>query len=172
MERTTIDIWVGIFVALGAAALLALAMKVGNLTSSSIGETYGVTAAFDNIGGLKPRAPVKSAGVVVGRVDAINFDSKTYKAIVDIKIDKRYQFSTDTIASILTAGLLGDQYIGLEVGGEPETLKEGDKIEMVQDALVLEKLIGQFLTSKSSESSPSSTPTEPTATLASPTSVE
>ena len=151
MDRTTIDLWVGIFVALGLAALLGLAMKVGNLTSSKIGDTYSVTAAFENIGSLKPHAPVKSAGVVVGRVDNINFDSKTFEAIVTINIDKRYGFPKDTFANIYTAGLLGEQYLGLEAGGDEDTLKNGDKITHTQDAVVLEKMISQFLYSKASE---------------------
>ncbi|HSI43245.1 MAG TPA: outer membrane lipid asymmetry maintenance protein MlaD [Methylotenera sp.] len=151
MDRTTIDLWVGIFVALGLAALLGLAMKVGNLTSSKIGDTYTVTAAFENIGSLKPHAPVKSAGVVVGRVDNINFDSKTFEAIVTINIDKRYDFPKDTFANIYTAGLLGEQYLGLEAGGDEDTLKNGDKITHTQDAVVLEKMISQFLYSKASE---------------------
>lgn len=151
MERTTIDLWVGIFVALGVAALLGLAMKVGNLTSSNIGETYTVTAAFENIGGLKPRAPVKSAGVVVGRVGDITFDSKTYEAVVSLNVDKRYNFPTDTFANIYTAGLLGEQYVGLEAGGDEVNLKNGDKISQTQDAVVLEKMISQFLYNKASE---------------------
>lgn len=152
MERTTIDLWVGIFAAAGAAALLGLAMKVGNLTSSDIGETYTVTAAFENIGGLKPRAPVKSAGVVVGRVDAIQFDTETYEAKVTLKIDKRYPFPKDTFANIYTAGLLGEQYVGLEAGGDEASLQNGDKITHTQDAVVLEKMISQFLYNKASES--------------------
>jgi phospholipid/cholesterol/gamma-HCH transport system substrate-binding protein len=151
VERTKIDLWVGIFVALGVAALLGLAMKVGNLTSSKLGNTYTVNAAFENVGGLKPNAPVKSAGVVVGRVGEIKFDSKTYEAIVSIRIDERYAFPTDTFANIYTAGLLGEQYIGLEAGGAEETLKSGDKIAQTQDAVVLEKMISQFLYSKASE---------------------
>lgn len=151
MERTKIDLWVGIFVALGVAALLGLAMKVGNLTSSKIGETYTLKAAFENVGGLKPNAPVKSAGVVVGRVGNIKFDGKSYEAIVSIKIDERYSFPTDTFANIYTAGLLGEQYIGLEAGGEEEMLKNGDKIAQTQDAVVLEKMISQFLYNKASE---------------------
>ena len=151
MERTTIDLWVGIFVALGVAALLGLAMKVGNLTSSNIGETYTVTAAFENIGGLKPRAPVKSAGVVVGRVGDIKFDPATYEAVVSLNVDKRYNFPKDTFANIYTAGLLGEQYIGLEAGGDEATLKNGDKIMKTQDAVVLEKMISQFLFNKASE---------------------
>jgi len=151
MERTTVDLWVGVFVALGVAALLGLAMKVGNLTTSSIGETYTVNAAFENIGGLKPRAPVKSAGVVVGRVDSIRFDTETYEAIVSLNLDKRFNFPTDTFANIYTAGLLGEQYIGLEAGGELESLAHGDKIAHTQDAVVLEKMISQFLYNKASE---------------------
>lgn len=158
MERTTIDLWVGVFVALGLAAIFGLALKVGNLTSSNVGETYMVTAGFENIGGLKPHAPVKSAGVVIGRVDGIVFDSKSYEAKVTIKIDKRYQFPTDTFANIYTAGLLGEQYIGLEAGGEEVQLKNGDKITHTQDAVVLEKMISQFLYNKASDTkSPEST---------------
>jgi len=151
VDRTTIDLWVGVFVALGVAALLGLAMKVGNLTSSKIGDTYSVSAAFENIGGLKPNAPVKSAGVLVGRVADISFDSKAYEALVTIKIDKRYEFPKDTFANIYTAGLLGEQYIGLEAGGEDDILKNGDKITQTQDAVVLEKMISQFLYSKASD---------------------
>jgi phospholipid/cholesterol/gamma-HCH transport system substrate-binding protein len=151
MERTTIDLWVGIFAVLGVAALMGLALKVGNLTSSGIGETYSVTAVFENVGGLKPRAPVKSAGVVVGRVDGIKFDIKTFEAIVTLKVDERFPFPTDTFANIYTAGLLGEQYIGLEAGGDTETLKNGDKIAHTQDAVVLEKMISQFLYNKASE---------------------
>lgn len=165
MERTTIDLWVGIFVALGVAALLGLAMKVGNLTTSNIGETYTVEAAFENIGGLKPRAPVKSAGVVVGRVEGIRFDSATYEAIVSLNVDKSYQFPADTFANIYTAGLLGEQYIGLEAGGDEEVLKNGDKIAHTQDAVVLEKMISQFLYNKASEPAPATTaPAESTKT--------
>ena len=151
MERTTIDLWVGVFVALGIAAIFGLALKVGNLTSSSIGETYTVTAAFENIGGLKPHAPVKSAGVVIGRVDGIVFDTKDYEAKVTIKLDKRYQFPVDTFANIYTAGLLGEQYVGLEAGGDEVVLKNGDKISHTQDAVVLEKMISQFLYNKASD---------------------
>jgi len=151
VDRTKIDLWVGVFVALGMVALLGLAMKVGNLTSGKIGETYSVTAAFENVGSLKPHAPVKSAGVAVGRVDSIAFNSKTYEAVVTIKIDKRYNFPKDTFANIYTAGLLGEQYVGLEAGGDEEVLKNGDKIAKTQDAVVLEKMISQFLFSKASE---------------------
>lgn len=151
MERATIDLWVGIFVALGFAALLGLAMKVGNLTSSDVGDTYMVSAYFENIGGLKVRAPVKSAGVVIGRVDEIKFDDDKKEALVTLHIDTRYHFDTDTNASILTSGLLGEQYVGLEAGGEEKMLKDGDKIKMTQGAVVLEKLISQFLYNKASE---------------------
>ena len=151
MERTTIDLWVGIFAAAGIAAIMGLAMKVGNLTSTDVGETYTVTASFDNIGGLKSRAPVKSAGVVVGRVASIKFDTNTYTAQVILELDKRYPFPKDTFANIYTAGLLGEQYLGLEAGGEEDMLKNGDKITQTQDAVVLEKMISQFLYSKASE---------------------
>jgi phospholipid/cholesterol/gamma-HCH transport system substrate-binding protein len=154
VDRTTIDLWVGVFVALGVAALLGLAMKVGNLTSNKLGDTYNVSAAFENIGGLKPNAPVKSAGVVVGRVADISFDSKTYEAVVTIRIDKRFEFPKDTFANIYTAGLLGEQYLGLEAGGEDDVLKNGDRITQTQDAVVLEKMISQFLYSKASEADP------------------
>jgi phospholipid/cholesterol/gamma-HCH transport system substrate-binding protein len=151
VDRTTLDLWVGIFVAIGVAALFGLAMKVGNLTSSKIGPTYTVTAAFDNVGSLKPHAPIKSAGVVVGRVDNIVFNSETYEAVVTLNIDERYAFPIDTFANIYTAGLLGEQYIGLEAGGNEMVLKNGDKIDKTQDAIVLEKMISQFLFNKASE---------------------
>ena len=145
MERAKLDIWVGIFVILGIAAMFGLATKVGNLTSNSIKETYQVFANFENIGGLKPRAAVKAAGVVVGRVDSIVFDTEAYHAVVKIKVDTRYIFPKDTFANIYTAGLLGEQYIGLEAGGDLENLEDGDLITQTQDAVVLEKLISQFL---------------------------
>ncbi len=151
MDRTTVDLWVGVFVAFGVAALFGLAMKVGNLTSSKIGPTYTVSAAFENVGSLKPHAPVKSAGVVVGRVNAIVFNSANYEAIVTLDIDKRYAFPLDTFANIYTAGLLGEQYVGLEAGGDEDVLKNGDKIAKTQDAIVLEKMISQFLFSKAAE---------------------
>jgi len=151
MERTTIDLWVGIFVALGVAALLGLAMKVGNLTTSNLGETYTISANYENIGGLKLRAPVKSAGVVVGRVADIKFDPATFEAVVSLNVDKRYSFPKDTFANIYTAGLLGEQYVSLEAGGDETPLKNGDKIAQTQDAVVLEKMISQFLYNKASE---------------------
>jgi phospholipid/cholesterol/gamma-HCH transport system substrate-binding protein len=153
MDRTTLDLWVGIFVAAGVAALIGLAMKVGNLTSNQIGETYTVTAAFENIGGLKSRAPVKSAGVVVGRVDNIQLDNETFEALVTLKIDKHYNFTKDTFANIYTSGLLGEQYVGLDAGGDEVALKNGDKITHTQDAVVLEKMISQFLYNKASDGS-------------------
>ena len=151
MERTKLDIWVGIFVIIGLAALFGLATKVGNLTSNNIKETYSVYAHFENIGGLKPRAAVKAAGVVVGRVNSIIFDTEAYHAVVSIDVDKRYAFPKDTFANIYTAGLLGEQYIGLEAGGDMTNLAAGDLITQTQDAVVLEKLISQFLYSKASE---------------------
>lgn len=151
MNRMTIDLWVGLFVVGGLVALLVLALKVGNANTASISESYLITADFDNIGGLKPRAPVKSAGVVVGRVDSIGFDNKKFVARVTLRLDKRYTFPTDTVASILTAGLLGEQYVGLDGGGDDENLKDGDRMTMTQSAVVLEKLIGQFLYGKAAE---------------------
>ena len=152
MDRTVLDLWVGVFVAAGIAALLVLALKVGNAsTTFNMGDTYQVIAEFDNIGSLKVRAPVKSAGVVVGRVDNIQFDSKKFAARVTMRIDKRYQFPKDTSVSILTSGLLGEQYLGLEAGGDDAMLKDGDTLKITQSAVVLEKLIGQFLYNKAAE---------------------
>lgn len=151
MNRAAIDLWVGIFVALGLGALLFLALKVGNLAATDVGETYALQARFDNIGGLKVRAPVKSAGVVVGRVGEIRFDAENYMALVSMQIDKRYQFPRDTFATINTSGLLGEQYVGFEVGGDPEMLKAGDELKKTQSAMVLEKLISQFMFNKAAE---------------------
>jgi phospholipid/cholesterol/gamma-HCH transport system substrate-binding protein len=151
MNRAAIDLWVGFFVALGLAALLFLALKVGNLASSDVGDTYTLQARFDNIGGLKVRAPIKSAGVVVGRVGEIRFDAESYTALVAMQIDQRYQFPRDTFATINTSGLLGEQYIGLDVGGDEEMLKAGDVMKKTQSAMVLEKLISQFMFNKASE---------------------
>jgi phospholipid/cholesterol/gamma-HCH transport system substrate-binding protein len=145
------DLWVGAFVVAGMAALLVLAFKVGNLGTFNTNETYTLYAEFDNIGGLKVRAPVKSAGVVVGRISDIQFNNETFQARVTFNVDKRYQFSKDTFAKILTAGLLGEQYIGLETGGDPDNLANGDKVTKTQSAVVLENLIGQFLYSKAAE---------------------
>ncbi len=145
------DLWVGFFVVLGFAALLFLALRVGNLSAANFAETYPLTAKFDNIGGLKVRGPVKSAGVVVGRVTEISFDPQSYEAVVTLTIDGRYHFPKDTFASILTAGLLGEQYIGLDAGGDEKMLKTGDVFAKTQSAVVLEKLISQFMFNKASE---------------------
>jgi phospholipid/cholesterol/gamma-HCH transport system substrate-binding protein len=151
MNRTVLDLWVGFFVAIGIAALLFLALKVGNLSSAHLSELYVLEARFDNIGGLKVRGPVKSAGVVVGRIADIRFDTASYEAVVTINVDGRYRFPKDTFASINTSGLLGEQYIGLEVGGDEKMLAAGDTIKKTQSAVVLEKLISQFLFNKASE---------------------
>ena len=153
MSRRLLDLWVGFFVAVGFAGVLFLALRVGNLSSANFAETYQLTAKFDNIGGLKVRGPVKSAGVVVGRVTEIHFDSATYEAVATLTIDGRYHFPKDTFASILTAGLLGEQYIGLDAGGEEKMLKAGDVVAKTQSAVVLEKLISQFMFNKASEGS-------------------
>jgi phospholipid/cholesterol/gamma-HCH transport system substrate-binding protein len=151
MNRSMIDLWVGVFVAAGFAGLLFLALKVGNLATFSTNQTYQVEAKFANIGGLKVRGPVKSAGVVVGRVAGIRFDNESYEAIVSMTIDVSYQFPRDTTAKILTSGILGEQYIGLEAGGDGVMLKQGDRIRLTQSAVVLENLISQFLFNKAAE---------------------
>jgi phospholipid/cholesterol/gamma-HCH transport system substrate-binding protein len=152
MERSRLDLWVGLFVCAGIAALLVLAMKVGNMASISVGgNTYTLYAHFDNIGGLKTRAAVRSAGVLVGRVSAIDFDNKRFLARVEMKIADQYKFPKDTSASILTSGLLGEQYIGLDAGGDPANLASGETLKLTQSAVVLEKLISQFLYSKAAE---------------------
>ncbi|KMY86546.1 putative ABC transporter, periplasmic component YrbD [Candidatus Paraburkholderia calva] len=158
MKKTALDFWVGFFVVLGFVALLFLALKAGNMSSLSFQPTYAVRLKFDNIGGLKARAPVKSAGATVGRVGAIGFDQNTFQAVVTIDIDKQYQFPKDSSAKILTSGLLGEQYIGLEPGGDDQILKNGDQITMTQSAVVLENLIGQFLYNKAADSGASKTP--------------
>jgi phospholipid/cholesterol/gamma-HCH transport system substrate-binding protein len=151
MNRSAIDLWVGIFVAAGFAGLLFLALKVGNLASFSTAEMYQVQAKFANIGGLKVRAPVKSAGVVVGRIADIRFDNESYEAIVSINLGAQYQFPRDTTAKILTSGILGEQYVGLEAGGDGMMLKKGDRLRLTQSAVVLENLISQFLFNKAAE---------------------
>jgi len=152
MERSTLDLWVGLFVCAGIGALLILAMKVGNMSSIGMGgESYTIYANFDNIGGLKPRAAVKSAGVVVGRVASIGFDNSRFNARVELNIESKFQFPKDTTASILTSGLLGEQYIGLEAGGDSANLASGESLKLTQSAVVLEKLISQFLYSKAAE---------------------
>lgn len=151
MSRQNVDFWVGCFVLLGLAALVFLALKVGNLSSFSLAETYDVEARFDNIGGLKVRAPVKSAGVVVGRIARVGFDDKTFEGVVTMELEKRYRFPKDTSAKILTSGLLGEQYVGLEPGGDSKMLAANDRITRTQSAVVLENLIGQFLYNKAAE---------------------
>ena len=145
MERSKNDIWVGLFVLLGAVAVLFLALKAANLLTWSFSQDYEVTAKFDNIGGLKVRAPVKSAGVVVGRVASIALDEKTFQAVVTVQIEKNYRFPKDSSAKILTSGLLGEQYIGLEAGGDDANLVAGGTLQFTQSAIVLESLISQFL---------------------------
>ena len=151
MERNKYDLWVGVFLFAGFAALLLLALKAGNLGAENVKETYKVEARFENIGGLKVRAPVRSSGVLVGRVHEINFDNDRFQASVVLALDKRYKFPKDSSAAILTSGLLGEQFLGLDAGGDVTMLKEGDKIALTQSAVVLEKLIGQFLFSKAAE---------------------
>lgn len=160
MSREKTDFWVGLFVLLGAAALVFLALRAGNLSTFSFAKTYTVTANFDNIGGLKPRAAVKSAGVVVGRVRDISFDDKTYQAVVTMNLESPYQFPSDSSASILTSGLLGEQYIGLTPGSEEENFADGGKIRYTQSAVVLEQLISKFLygTAEKQGSAPEAAP--------------
>jgi phospholipid/cholesterol/gamma-HCH transport system substrate-binding protein len=147
MERTTLDLWVGAFVVAGIAALVVLALKVGNLSTYNVSETYQLQAHFTNVGGLKPTASIRSSGVLVGRVTSISLDTDRYEAKVTMSIDKRYQFPKDTFANILTSGLLGEQYIGLMPGGDDAMLKDGDEFKKTQSAVVLEDLIGKFFTS-------------------------
>lgn len=154
MNKTVLDLWVGLFVIAGIAALLFLALKVGSMNTVKASDSYEVVARFENVGGLKPRAPVKSAGVVVGRVAEIDFDNKTYEAAVTLRLDKRYAFPKDTSAAIMTSGLLGEQYIGLEAGGDSAKLKDKDQILITQGAVVLENLIGKFLYGKAQEGAP------------------
>ena len=151
MGKKQIETLVGLFVLAGALAIVFLALKAANLASFSLDSAYPLTARFDNVGGLKVRAPVKSAGVTVGRIASITFDDKTYQGVVTMEIDSHFRFPVDTSAKILTAGLLGDQYIGLDPGGEDKMLAAGDTIKMVQSAVVLENLIGQFLYNKAAE---------------------
>ena len=152
MDRKGVDVLVGLFVLLGFAALVFLAMRAGNMSSSvGLNDTYTVNARFDNIGGLKPRAAVRSAGVVVGRVASVTLDASSYEAVVLIDIDQRYRFPKDTSAKILTAGLLGEQYIGLEPGGDTAYLDSGGRIALTQSAVVLENIIGQMLYSRAAE---------------------
>jgi phospholipid/cholesterol/gamma-HCH transport system substrate-binding protein len=151
MQRTTMDLWVGLFVITGIIALMILSLKVGNLNVYNPSQSYVIRGNFENIGGLKVRAPVKSAGVVVGRVTDIQFSTQTYDAVVTMNMDSRFQFPKDTFASILTSGLLGEQYIGLAAGGDEAMLRDGDKIMKTNSAMVLEELIGRFLFNKAAE---------------------
>ena len=152
MQQSKNDVWVGRFVLIGAAALVFLALQAANLLNLNFESGYRITARFDNIGGLKPKAAVRSAGVVVGRVQAITFDDKTFQASVALELDKRFQFPKDSSLKILTSGLLGDQYIGLEAGADEQNLADGDTVTATQSAVVLENLIGQFLYGKAEES--------------------
>ena len=148
MQRSKNDIWVGLFVMLGAAAILFLALQSANLLSASFQSSYKVSAKFDNIGGLKRQAAVKSAGVVVGRVESISFDDASYQARVTMALESRYVFPKDSSLKILTSGLLGEQYIGIEAGSEEKNLAAGDTVQSTQSAVVLENLISKFLYDK------------------------
>jgi phospholipid/cholesterol/gamma-HCH transport system substrate-binding protein len=161
MERSKNDVWVGLFVLLGAVALVFLALQAANLLSLNFQPTYKVVARFDNIGGLKRQAAVRSAGVVVGRVDSISFDTKIYQASATLALDTRYKFPRDSSLKILTSGLLGEQYIGVEAGASEQELQPGDTITSTQSAVVLENLIGQFLYNKAAEGSPAPAATPP-----------
>ena len=164
MQRSKNDFWVGLFVLIGAGAILFLALKSANLLSLSFDNDYKVVAKFDNIGGLKPRAAVKSAGVVVGRVESITFDDKSYQASVNLALESRYAFPKDSSLKILTSGLLGEQYIGVEAGGSEKNIAAGDVIKQTQSAVVLENLISQFLFSKAADTkSPEPSTPEPSA---------
>lgn len=151
MQRSKNDVWVGLFVLVGAVAILFLALQSANLLSLSFQTSYTVHAKFDNVGGLKPKAAVRSAGVVVGRVEKIVFDDKTFQARVTLALESRYAFPKDSSLKVLTSGLLGEQYLGLEPGADEKTLVAGDSISNTQSAMVLESLIGQFLYSKAAE---------------------
>lgn len=151
MQRSKNDLWVGIFVILGVAALVFLALQSANLLSLQFQSGYSITARFDNIGGLKPQAAVRSAGVVVGRIESITFDDTTYQARVTLAMQDRYQFPKDSSLKILTSGLLGEQYIGIQAGADEKNLVAGDVITSTQSAVVLENLISQFLFSKAEE---------------------
>lgn len=160
MSRRSIETLVGLFFLLGMAALLFLALKAANLASFGEHKGYTVSARFDNIGGLKPRAPVRSAGVTVGRVKSISLDAKTYQGVVRMEIDNFVKFPKDTSAKILTAGLLGDQYVGLEPGADEKELAPGDVIRQTQSAVVLENLIGQLIFNKAADAGTSSAPAD------------
>jgi len=153
MQRSKNDVWVGLFVLIGAVAILFLALQSANLLSLSFQKSYSLTAKFDNIGGLKPKAAVRSAGVVVGRVERIAFDDKTFQARVTLAMENRYAFPKDSSLKILTSGLLGEQYLGMEPGADEKALAEGDTVTSTQSAMVLESMISQFLYSKAAEGS-------------------
>jgi phospholipid/cholesterol/gamma-HCH transport system substrate-binding protein len=157
MSKRGIETMVGLFVLLGLAGALFLALKAANLASFGERKGYTVSAKFDNIGGLKPRAPVRSAGVTVGRVKRIALDLKTYQGVVTMEIDDDVHFPKDSSAKILTSGLLGDQYIGLEPGADEKELAAGDVIRQTQSAVVLENLIGQMIFNKAAEAGDSGT---------------
>ncbi len=152
MNKRSMEVGVGLFVLLGLLGLVFLALKAANLGSAGGGDVYAVSAKFDNIGGLKVRAPVRMAGVTVGRVTSISLDPQTFQGLVKMDIEKGYSFPKDTSAKILTAGLLGDQYVGLEPGADEKNLAAGDAIKLTQSAVVLENLIGQFLYNKAADS--------------------
>jgi len=154
MARSKNDVWVGLFVALGAVAVLFLALKAANLLQWRFDNGYQVTAKFDNIGGLKVGAAVKSAGVVVGRVKGIDFDGESFQARVTMDLESANQFPKDSSLSILTSGLLGEQYVGITPGADEKNLVAGDRIGSTQSAVVLENLISQFLYSKAAEPAP------------------
>lgn len=145
MGRSKNDLWVGLFVLIGLAALVFLALQSANLLSLNFQRGYRITANFDNIGGLKPKAAVRSAGVVVGRVADIRFDDERYQARIDLDMDMRFKFPKDSALKILTSGLLGEQYIGIEAGASDQNLAAGDNVTATQSAVVLENLISQFL---------------------------
>jgi phospholipid/cholesterol/gamma-HCH transport system substrate-binding protein len=151
MQRSKNDVWVGLFVLVGAVAILFLALQSANLLSLNFQKTYQVNAKFDNVGGVKPKAAVRSAGVVVGRVESIVFDDKTFQARMTLALESQYVFPKDSSLKILTSGLLGEQYLGLEPGADDKNLAPGDTITSTQSAVVLENLISQFLFSKAAE---------------------
>ena len=152
MQRSKNDVWVGLFVLIGAISILFLALQSANLLSLNFQATYSVTAKFDNVGGLKPKAAVRSAGVVVGRVEKIIFDDKTFQARVTLAMQSQYAFPKDSSLKILTSGLLGEQYLGIEAGADEKILTAGDSLTNTQSAVVLENLISQFLYSKAADS--------------------
>ena len=158
MSNEKFDWWVGIFMLLGAIALTFLALRAGNLGSSSVGPSYHVLAKFDNIGGLKVRAPVKSSGVVVGRVAGIQFDDKSFQAVVTLQLEKRYTFPADSAVKILTSGLLGEQYVGIEAGGDDAVLAEGSVVQYTQSAIVLETLISKLMFGMAEKQGSAATP--------------